>query len=93
VAGHPGSVTQLTISPDGKQLATGGVDHLIHVVSTRFLEPPCSWAIRNLSLKEGERYFPGEAYRKTCPELTVEKLKENFVGNSQVGVVWANRNK
>ena len=69
LAGHTETVSHVAISPDGNQVATGGADRVIHVVSTRYIQPPCNWALRNTNLDEWQQYFPGETYRRTCPEL------------------------
>jgi WD40 repeat protein len=69
LAGHADRITRLAISPNGNQLVTGSADRMIRIINTRFLESPCKWALRNMSVDEWELYFPDVPYRRTCPEL------------------------
>ncbi len=58
-------------SPDGKYLAASGSGNIVQLWNMdvqNWLKRACQRAGRNLTMVEWETYFPGEKYRKTCPE-------------------------
>ncbi len=69
---HQDSVNSLTFSPDGKTLVSSSHDSNIiswTLDTALLIEKACQRAGRNLTQAEWQRYFPGEPYRKTCPQL------------------------
>jgi WD40 repeat protein len=68
--GHSGAVWSVAWSPDGSHLASASADHIIRILSSRFIRPPCEFISRNLTLAEWGQFMPeGEPYRATCPNL------------------------
>ncbi len=69
---HRCGVYAVAFSPCGSLLATGGADGRTRVWSLdtfNLLDKTCARASRNLTETEWNRYFPGEPYRCTCPDL------------------------
>ena len=67
-------ILALDFSPNGKHLATAGVDGTVALWLWRpmdLIEEACSRLSSNLSLKEWKLYLGNEPYRKTCPNLPV----------------------
>jgi WD40 repeat protein len=78
LAEHRNRVRSVAFSPVTDNLATGGFDQqtIIWQIVTGETNPgespiqlACRLAGRNLTPEEWKRYFPGEDYRKTCPNL------------------------
>ncbi|MBM2848373.1 MAG: repeat protein [Anaerolineales bacterium] len=78
LAEHRNRVRSVAFSPVTDYLATGGFDQqtIIWQIVTGEANPgetpiqlACRLAGRNLTPEEWKRYFPGEDYRKTCPNL------------------------
>jgi WD40 repeat protein/transcriptional regulator with XRE-family HTH domain len=68
--GPAGRVTAVTFSPQGEQIAAATDDGTIWFWSAkidRLIERACDTVGRNFTLAEWAQYFPGEAYRQTCP--------------------------
>lgn len=68
---HAGAVRGLGLTPDGRRLVSVGVDNAAMIWNVAFDEWPalaCSFARRNLSKAEWEKYFPNRPYQRTCPE-------------------------
>ncbi|NJN45035.1 MAG: hypothetical protein HC806_10160 [Anaerolineae bacterium] len=68
-APYRGPITSVSWSPDGTKLAFGGNSYNVYVYNTLYVQSPCSWLTRNMTIYEWETYFPGEPYHATCPEL------------------------
>jgi len=69
---HEAAVSSLAFSPDGETLVSGSHDAnvIIWTLDSSFLiDKACQRAGRNLTQAEWLRYFPGNPYRKTCPDL------------------------
>jgi WD40 repeat protein len=81
--GHESRVTALTFSPDSEMLVSSDsngsirlwpMDAITDRASASDLQLPaalelaCRTAGRNLTEREWAEYFPGEAYRPTCPD-------------------------
>jgi WD40 repeat protein len=70
--GHERPVTAVAFSPEGARLVTGdGTDGVRAwwIGRDRLIEQALSRLIRNLTEQEWRRYFNGEPYRKTRPDL------------------------
>jgi WD40 repeat protein len=70
--GHEGPVYAVAISPDNRWLVTGSYDKtarlwLLHMKDLIYLARITVG--RNFSAEEWKRYFPGEPYHKTFPDL------------------------
>jgi len=73
--GHEWGITALTISPDGHWLVTGSVDGTARLWNLRLgelVDLACRTAGRNLTRAEWEQYFPGQDYRRTCEQWSLE---------------------
>jgi len=72
LSGHTDTVNSLAFSPDGSMLVSASHDTSVFSWTmniTSWIERACDRAGRNLTQPEWLRYFPGDVYRKTCPEL------------------------
>lgn len=70
--GHTDDITHLALSSDERHLYTVSADGTARIwpLDPRdLIAPVCRAVGRNLTLAEWEQYFPGEAYRRTCPDL------------------------
>jgi WD40 repeat protein len=66
------SVKDITLSLDGRWLASGGSDKTLilwDITLESWTADACRVANRNLTPQEWEQFFPGQAYHKTCPNL------------------------
>ena len=69
---HEAAVNSLAFSPDGNTLVSSShdADVIIWTLdSASLIDKACQRAGRNLTQAEWLRYFPGNPYRKTCPDL------------------------
>jgi WD40 repeat protein len=88
ISAHTSNLDDIALSPDGRVLASAGSDFLggdrAASSGTRalklwdmklesWIEKACHVANRNLRRAEWELYFPGQKYRKTCPNLPEPK--------------------
>jgi WD40 repeat protein len=72
-SGQSTPVQSVAFSPDGKTLASSSLDILLWDLHEQsWINDACQRAGRNFTHKEWELYFPGEEYRKTCPEFPLE---------------------
>jgi hypothetical protein len=69
---HEDEVWRVAFSPDGQWLASGSWDGTTRVWLWRpedLIAQACARLTRNMTLEEWVRYFRGEPYRCTCPDL------------------------
>jgi WD40 repeat protein len=72
LTGHTDVINSLTFSPGGDRLVSVSHDSnvfLWNMEISDWIEMACERAGRNMTQAEWETYFPGEPYRKTCPDL------------------------
>jgi WD40 repeat protein/energy-coupling factor transporter ATP-binding protein EcfA2 len=84
LAGHEDPIYAVAFSPDGQWLVTGsddGTARLWNIKLDALLAQACQTTGRNLSLDEWQRYFPGETYRRTCPEWPIHPTFINAARN------------
>ena len=71
---HPSSLYNVSVSPDGRQIATIDGGNIVTVWLWR-MEDVIAEAqqrlTRNLTFEEWQHYFGHEPYRKTCPNLPI----------------------
>jgi Tol biopolymer transport system component len=73
---HENFVLSVAFSPDGKYLATASKDNTARMSLLRpedLIAEASSRLGRNLDYREWQRFFPDEAYRKTCPDLDAHR--------------------
>jgi WD40 repeat protein len=88
ITAHTFNLDDIALSPDGLVLASAGSDFLggqrdagsgtralklWDMKLESWIEKACRVADRNLRRAEWEIYFPGQKYRKTCPNLPESK--------------------
>lgn len=68
---HAGPVNSLAFSRNGQMLAAAEEGQLIlwDVDRNSWRQRACSLVARNLTWSEWQQYFPGQSYRKICPNL------------------------
>jgi WD40 repeat protein len=69
---HEASVNSLMFNPNGETLVSGSHDSKViswTLDTALLIEKACQRAGRNFTQAEWQRYFPGESYRKTCPQF------------------------
>ncbi len=72
--GSEGGIKKVVLSPDSRWLfiASGdGTNRLWLLPLDEVMNLACSTTGRNLSLDEWKLFFPGQEYRKTCPDLPI----------------------
>ncbi len=72
VSGFRDSLWSIAFSRDGRWLVGGGDDAIVHLWlmdAEALADRVCGSASRNLSIAEWSQYFPGEDYKRTCPNL------------------------
>ena len=70
LTGHTKGIAALAFSADGQWLASGSQDATAgvwHVKLEDLINLACDTAGRNFTQAEWEKFFPGQAYRPTCP--------------------------
>jgi WD40 repeat protein len=70
--GHEAKITFMTVSSDGRLLASGDEDGIIRLWTLDtdlWIEKGCNRAGRNLTERERQIYLPNDPYRKTCPQF------------------------
>ena len=73
--GHEDWINALAISSDGHWLVTGSRDGTARLWNLRLdelVDLACRTAGRNLTREEWNQYLPGQAYRKTCEQWSLE---------------------
>lgn len=67
---HSREVTGVTFSPDGELLASAAADGAVRLwaAPTTWVRHACELAGRNLTREEWDRYLPGRAYVRNCPQ-------------------------
>jgi WD40 repeat protein len=69
--GQESEAKAIAISADSRWLVLGGEDGRLTFWRLKIddlVESACQVAGRNLTVAEWEQFFPGDAYRQTCPE-------------------------
>jgi WD40 repeat protein len=72
LTGHTDAVNSMTFSPNGDSLVSASHDtnvFLWNMEVSDWIELACERAGRNLNHAEWQTYFPGDPYRKTCPDF------------------------
>jgi hypothetical protein len=64
-----GSVRSVAWHQDGRTLASGSSDGIVHLVPERYMQAPCQWLIANLSLFQWYKYRGWALHRRTCENL------------------------
>jgi len=69
----PGGAHQGWLRPDGQAVAVNGADGVAEwtLEPSRLAAAACETAGRNLTRTEWASYFPGQPYRRTCPDYPV----------------------
>lgn len=78
--GHEGRIMQVAITSDSRYVLTAGSDttaRLWHLDAQELYSFACQVVGRNLPQQEWERYFAGQTYRPTCPDLLNESAKQH----------------
>jgi WD40 repeat protein len=79
------SVISMGFTADSRSLVIVTSDNMVHFWSTQLddlISQACQTVSRNLIINEWERYFPGQKYRQTCPNLPVHPSAEGISTDS-----------
>jgi WD40 repeat protein len=72
--GNSAPIESLAFSPDSETLAASSFNIVLWDSSEQlWMNASCQRAGRNFTRNEWDIYFPGEEYRKTCPEFLLEQ--------------------